>query len=227
MLYRPSALLPVHATTHLSRRCNLVDVLSYAPALLAALPSQGWAALSQCSKQLQHLIHSSVTSLSVQESDVKAVLKMDWPQLALLKVQPLVCFAFRQKMPVLKDSKLQLIAYLESTEGLQRRAAFITSAKPQVDQHTNVALAFNQLRGLGWQEIFSLTIIVLSQAESILAQMAQCEWPRLRRLSVPNSRLGHAALTQLATCSWPKLQELDLNFSHLDEAGMPALVQGS
>lgn len=190
-------------------------------------PSHEDAILLMFCLMLQHVIHSSVISLSVQESDVKAVLKMDWPQLALLKVQPLVCFAFRQKMPVLKNSKLQLIAYLESTEGLQRHAAFITSAKPQVDQHTNVAVAFNQLRRLGWQEVFSLTIIMLSQAESVLAQMAQCEWPCLRRLSVPNSRLGHAALTQLATCSWPKLQELDLNFSHLDEAGMPALVQGS
>ena len=66
-----------------------------------------------------------------------------------------------------------------------------------------------------------------SQAESILAQIAQSAWPHFCCLHIHNSQLGHEATIQLAKCSLPTLKVLDLSFNQLDEAAMTALVQGS
>lgn len=185
VLYRQPAILPVHLPTSLSQRCELVGILFQAPALLAALSSQDRAALSNCSKQLWRLIHNSVTSLFVQDSDVEAVLKREWPQLALVKFQPKGYFEFTQIMPMLQDSKFQLIAFLEVPEAHLSCAVLIIIAKPQVGQHTSVAAAFKQLQQSDWQDVYKLTVIILSQAESVTAQMAQCEWPHLEKLNVP------------------------------------------
>ena len=78
--------LPVHLPMSTVQPLGLADVLCEAPALLSMLPSQDWAALSGCSKQLQHVIHSSVTANTVRPiSDAEATRKVaGWPQLALI-----------------------------------------------------------------------------------------------------------------------------------------------
>lgn len=57
-----SSLLMAHHLPH-----SLANVLCEAPPLLAMLSPQDWAALSNCGRQLRHLIHSSVIAITVQD----------------------------------------------------------------------------------------------------------------------------------------------------------------
>ena len=73
-----SSLVMAHHLPH-----SLADVLCEAPPLLAMLSPQDWTALSNCGRQLRHLIHSSVIAITVQEVRLAVdVLTGDWPQLA-------------------------------------------------------------------------------------------------------------------------------------------------
>lgn len=97
-------------TTTACQPSGLAAVLCEAPPLFAMLSSQDRAAVSTCSKQLQSLIHRSVTAIVVNRfSDVEAVLSGSWPQLAL----NMGTSAFRQELHFPKDSKFQLIAKLK------------------------------------------------------------------------------------------------------------------
>lgn len=198
------------------------------------MTSQDGAALSACSKQLLHHIHSLFTGLSVQEAHVKDVLTGHWPQLALLMVQPVAFFedlrTVLRKVLQLKESQFQLMATLEISEASQRKAALVICAKLQTDQHKSLGVAFPQLQDLHWRHmssLSSLTITVHSHGEALMAQMAQLEWPCLKNLSLDSSWLGHACFTKLAKWSAPRLETLNLACNHMDQAAMTALVQGS
>ena len=76
-----------------SHRCRLADVLSEAPLLLSMLSSHDVTALAGCSKQSQHLIHSPVHTVIINNMlDIRAVLTGCWPQLAVVKVRSVHLF---------------------------------------------------------------------------------------------------------------------------------------
>lgn len=91
--------------------CGLAHVLFEAPPLLAMLSSQDYKALSQLGRQLPHLIHSSITAVTVSTvSHAEAVLTGVWPQLTLIKLQLPLHLCYIPHLRLLQDSNFQLIA---------------------------------------------------------------------------------------------------------------------
>lgn len=82
--------------------------------MLAMLAGEDWAAMSSCSRQLRHLIHSSVTTTAVKTvGNVQAVLTGYWPQLALIKLQPKASSGSSEHLCLPVKSNFQLLATLE------------------------------------------------------------------------------------------------------------------
>ena len=213
---------------------NLTAVLCQAPALLEMLSSQDWAALSACGKQMRHAIHSSVTAVTVHEvSDAKAVMMGEWPQLALIKLQPKAPIApweYIHHAQLLQHSKFQLLATLIFCT-VRLRAPFDTSTvivvspNGQLNQHSSIVAAFSHMRGLKWQHFSHLTATVYRQPEGVIAYMAQANWPCIEDLTFFHSTLDPASMHLLAKGSWPRLQNLRLSNCQLDTEAVTALIQ--
>ena len=209
---------------------GLADVLREAPPLLAMLPSQDWAALSSCSKQLRHLVHSSVTAITLPDvMDAAAVLKSSWSQLALIKTQSTTSRdatrdVFRHlKLP--QDTNLQLIVSFMSTTNHQLTMTFVVSQRDQASQHKSIAAAFRH--SPEWHLSGSLTITIHSCDEEVMTQIAQSAWPDITYLQMRVSKLQCKSVRQLSRASWPKLELLNLSNSQLDDDAMSALIRGN
>lgn len=94
------------------------------------------------------------------------------------------------------------------------------------NQHKSIAAAFSHLRGPEWRQIAHITVTAHSQAERVLAQLAQSDWPCLEQLKLTNTPLSLATIKQLAAGSWPRLRSLDFTNDKLDVEAMTALIQG-
>ena len=184
---------------------SVADVLCEAPTLLALLSSQDWAALSSCGRQLWHLIHSLVTVITVHKvRTAEALLTGNWPQLALITVQPTAQLDLR--LP--QDSNFQLIASISSSKHGQCSTAFVVSPNTQLDQGKSIAAAFTHLQ-ISYSN--KLMIFVHSCDEEVMAQIAQLPWPCLTNLSLQTGRLNCVSKHQLAAGFWPELETLDLS----------------
>ena len=182
--------------------------------------------LSACGKQLQHVIHSAVTSFHLKDaSNVEAVLTGDWPQLALVEVLHHLWPVSAQHFHLPQASKFQLIASVKSRVGDVTGAVLVVSTKPQVDHPQSIETAFSRLSS-DWEICWDFEVTIHSQAEAVVAQLAQRNWQDLRCLGMPKNKLGHAAMTQLAKYSWEMAVVLDLSNNQLDEAAMTALSKG-
>lgn len=160
--------------------CGLADVMCEAPTLLAALPSQDWAALSRCGRQLQLLVHSCVTAVTVKEmGHASAVLKGSWPQLALIEVHSTTQHEMQLRWS--QHSKFQLMASLEV---LSISTAFAVSPKTQTDQRRSVAAAFSYLQSPRWRRVGCLSIVIHSLDKEIMARLTQSDCLHVSELSV-------------------------------------------
>lgn len=202
---------------------GLADVLCEAPPVLALLSSQDQAALSNCSKQLQDLMHSFVTVISVDQlSDAEAAVSGSWPQLALITMKS----ARIDTLWLPQNSNFQLLASLWFMQDFNTSAAYIVSANTESAPRRSIAAAFRHLQKPHWRETCILFATVYSQDMEIVARMAQANWPCITALGLTHSRLGHASMLQLAKGSLPQLETLDLSGNQLDATAMTALTQG-
>lgn len=195
------------------------------------LTSQDRAALSGCSKRLQHLIHSSITAVTVhQADDFKAVLMGWWPQLALVKLQPATNFAIDQQLSLANSSSFQLIASFEFSKtqswitSQSDRTALVVNPHAQLNQRKSVAVAFGHLQEREYQQALALKVYVLSQAGEIIAQMGRSNWPCIEDLHLSHMSPNPAPVNQLANASQPSS---DLSNSQLDEVAAASLTQGN
>ena len=205
-------------TTILCQPYGLADVLCEAPPLFAMLSSQDRAVVSTCSKHLQCLIHRSVTAIVVNDfSDVEAVLRGSWPQLALI----MGTSAFRQELHLPKDSKFQLIATLKPMWRyiVDSNMAYIVGPSAPGDQCKSIAAAFRHLQR--WPAPY-LTATVHSHSEGVIAHIVQYVEPHVKYLDLSHSRLGSASIIQLTNGSLPKLESLKLSSTQLDAAAVTA-----
>ena len=205
---------------------GLAVIFYEAPALLATISSQDWAALSSCSRQLRHLIHSSVTILTVTAArEVKDVMTGYWPQLSLIMVQPRIYYVC---LPL--DSNFVLVACLEADHRntSEKSNAFVVSHNAQSDQRKSIAAAFRHLQSSNWQNAHRLAVTLEPHGmdEEVVAHTAQSNWPSLTHLSLSHIRQASVCMSQLAKGSWPRLEILDLRANQLDVAAMKALIQG-
>ena len=172
------------------------------------------------------MIHSSVIAVTGgARSDVRAVFRGSWPQLALIKTQT----EFRvptQDLYIAQHSNFQLLAKLQSMQGWQSGTAYIVSPRTEVNPRNSIAAAFAHLQSSDWRKASSLSVTVYNQAMAVAAQLAQSDWPCLKTLQLSDCRLRHACMHQLAKGSWPKLELLNLSSNQLDEAAIAALTQG-
>ena len=227
-MYRQSHTLQVQLP--MLKPYGLADVLWNAPPLLPLLSSQDWGALSDCSRQLRHVIYSSVTAITVYSvSDAEAVLRGSWPQLALIKLQPMLCIALSQGLCLPQDSNFQLIASLETVQHEQYEQssiAFVVCSNCHAD-HNSVVAAFRHLQTPEMRQAHDLRVTIHSHEVDVIAQIALSDWPSVTSLMLMDNKLGHKSMLHLAKGLWPNLDELDLSSNQLDTAAMTALVQGN
>ena len=206
-------------------------VLCEVPALLAMVPASDWSALLGCSKQLRHVVHSSVQAVKVMhEEDVTLVLQGSWLQLNLIKLEQIseddICPQFESLRPA--SCNFHRIASIHAhLEDEQDTSAFIVrplAKQLQLDQH--IAAAFSNLQSAGWQQSTNLCIHVQDLSKEVITQMTCSDWSATTYLSL-NSIADHATVEQLVRGSWPHVVCLDLRASLLGEAAMTALISAS
>lgn len=180
-----------------------------------------WQTAAACSPRLHHSNRSKF-------GDAEAVLIGNWPQLALIQVQPegqYHCAGLYQHVHLPHVSNFQLIASISSAKDSKTDAAYLVSPIAECDEHKSVAAAFGHLYSPEWQKAANPTITIHTCGE-VISQLTQIAWPCVTDLSLHHSRLCCSHMKQSAKGSWPKLERLNLDTNQLDEAAMTALSQG-
>ena len=213
---------------------DLAAILYEAPPLLALLSPQDWAILFSCSKQLNHLIHRSISFITLSKvSDAETVLTSYWPQLALIKVQPAPNLMRERLLSVPQHSNFQLIATLVSNNHgeVKSSIAYIVSHMAEGSQLQSIAAAFRHLQRSDCQHAYSVRITVdpCGMAEEVFFQLTQCNWRYPLNFGVLSVSSGSACMLQLAKAkaSWPRLQSLELRGEWLNEVAITSLIQGN
>ena len=216
--------------SHIQPTCpDFFDALHEVPDLLAKVSPSDWAVLLGCSKQLRHVVHSSVQAIKVtHDEDVTLVLKGSWPQLMLIKLRQTVLDSMRV-FPYSESFEpascnFHVIAKLHARlEDKQLPSAFIVrplAKQLQLDQH--IAAALLNLHSAGWQQPKELWILL---SKEVIAQMTCSDWSATAQPSL-NSIAGCAAVEQLLKRSWPQCSFVDLTEALMDEDQMTVLING-
>ena len=209
------------------------------------MQSQDWAGLSGCSRQLRDVVHTSVKAITVNtDEDVAAVLKGNWSNLSLIKMQPAPLTDIGSIVHRPNGSNFEISASFHAKysrqhanpllrlRSLTERSAYIVKATAQQSQLNNSQLhrpfvaAFSNLHK-GWGQTDSLLINISCHADQLIEDLTVYDWPNVKRLVLANNQLGSSAVEHLARGSWPQLEQLDLSRNQLDKAAMIALLHGS
>ena len=231
---------------------GLTDALQEAPALLAAMSSRDWAAISGCSRQLRQFIHSSAQTITVHtQQDVAAVLKGSWPQLALIKVDqtswPTNAELVPQS-PLHSTFTLQLLASFQVAQHTQcalgqsthpsawqvqlAPRALVYVVKPwavqrQPGQHVAAALA--GLRSSGWRPVSNMTgpadLILYSTLDSVTVRQLLTDLPpHPKSLCLKGVYLDEGVMNALTSVDWPLLKSLYVDEDWLLDAAAIATI---
>ena len=219
---------PVHGRSS----CELAEVFSKAPALLAAVSSQDWPVLASCNTQLRTFIHSSVPAITVDHRTRSHCLKRVWPQLAIIKLKPVSKRdVWDYSLCQLEEQTCQTVVNLMLFKADKRALAQLVQPNTQLPGHEtcqHFATGFSFLHVAAWQHLVRLIVEMVDhrQGAQVMLQLGQLDLPCMEDLRLRNNKLDSVAVHHLAKGAWPKLKQLDLGNNFIDETAMKGLIHG-
>lgn len=201
---------------------TLYDIVYEVPRLLSILPPESWSALSGCSRQLRHHIHSMTSTILITDAaDLPSVYKGHWPQLDL------IVLCEQRLTPDLQNLQHpRLLAALGLNnivfDGKPGSVLLLVKQVSSQAQHSS----FQRLHQTEFADIQALIPKHSRLNTDSILQLSKPDWCKLTHLHVSGNRLQASAVACLAKGSWPELRHLDVSNCDLDTAAMAELVKG-
>ena len=189
--------------------CQLADALTVVPLLRKLVWSESAGALASCSQNLRHVVHGFTCQVLLSEVDqISHIVKSDWEQLSA------VILPGTDRLFQWPSGSLELLGRLDlwiaADPGPVKNAVFIVRPKEQLSHPSVQYTCLSVLAKPQWRRLYQLTIQNSMLHAEGFAQLAQLEWPILRRLEVCGDNLA-TALLGLTNAAWPALQAISMS----------------
>ena len=209
---------------------TLYDLMYEVPWLLGILPPESWSAVSGCSRQLRHHIHSMTSTIIVTgAADLPSIYQGHWPQLGSI----VLCNRqLRPHLHSLQDPRLLAAIGLNSIKFNCKPGSvllLVNQSSMQPHQPVSSQAQHSAFQRLHQSEFANIQALILKHSRlntDGIVQLSKPDWSALQHLDVSDNRLRGSAVACLAKGSWPELRHLDVSKCDLDTAAIAELVKG-